>query len=260
MLEAVLLLAPLFAAHDALADFGVARPEIAPAATLNFDDGDVVDAGLRSPQRRRPPVRRQPPVRRPTPQGDVSPLNVGLAGAGGAAIGAGIALAGITTAGLFGAQMLGPQPPEVIFTTIAVAVGIAIATPFMAGLGGGAGVLLADSRSRPDEWQGLLQCASSGYCAGISTVAGSLLGCNLGGPSGGDCLKFPGPDRPAEWTAAASIGGLFAGAAAGVVLGYFAAPDKTDPAFAMSIGALGGALLGSSASGGVAGGIAASLR
>jgi hypothetical protein len=187
-------------------------------------------------------------------------LNIGLAGAGGAAIGASVGLAGITTAGLFASQIVGPQPPEVVLATAAIAIGIAVATPFMAGLGGGAGVLLADPRSKPDEWQGLLQCAASGYCAGLGAVAGSLLGCNLGFAPGGDCLKLPGPERPAEWTAGASIAGLIGGGLAGVVVGYLAAPDKTDPGIAMGVGTVAGALVGSASVGGVAAGIAASLR
>ena len=215
MLEALLILAPLLAGQQAV------RPEIGPGITLSpisADAGDVVDAARRSPARRRPPVRRAPPPKRVV-QSEVSPLNIGLAGAGGAAIGASIGLAGITVAGLFASQVAGPQPPEVVLATAAIAIGIAVATPFMAGLGGGAGVLLSDPRSRPDEWQGLLQCAASGYCAGIAAVAGSLLGCNLGFSPGGDCLNLPGPDRPAEWTAGASIGGLIAGGLAGVVAG-----------------------------------------
>ena len=252
MLEALLILAPLFATQSA-------RPELPPTFAVSADEGDVVDAARRSPARRRPPVRRPPPPPQRV-QGDVSPLNVGLAGAGGAAIGAGVGLAGITTAGLFASQILGPQPPEVILATAAIAIGIAVATPFMAGLGGGAGVLLSDPRSRPDEWQGLLQCAASGYCAGLAAVAGSLLGCNLGFNPGGDCLKLPGPDRPAEWTAGASIAGLVAGGLAGVVVGYLVAPDKTDPGIAIGVGTVTGALLGSAALGGVAGGLAASLR
>ncbi len=255
MLQVVLVLAPLFAGHDA-----PARPELGPGITLQAsDDVDVIDAASRNP-RRRPPIRRPPPPQERKSVGDASPLNIGLAGAGGAAIGAAVGLAGITTAGLFASQTVGPQPPEVVLATAAIAIGIAVATPFMAGLGGGAGVLLADPRARPEEWQGLLQCAASGYCAGLSAVAGSLLGCNLGFAPGGDCLNVPGPDRPAEWTAGASIGGLVAGGLAGLVVGYLAAPDKTDPAAAMSVGTLAGALVGSATLGGVAGGIAASLR
>lgn len=222
------------------------------------DDGDVVDAARRKKKIKRKPVRRAPPRERVVRQ-EVSPVNVGLAGAAGAAIGAGVGLAGITAATLFATQATGPQPPEVILATAAIAIGIAVATPFMAGLGGGAGVLIADPRSKPDEWGGLLQCAASGYCAGLAAVGGSLLGGGVGcSPQG--CLNFPGPDRPAEWTAGASIGGLVAGALGGVVVGYLVAPDKTDPALAMGIGTVGGALLGSATFAGVAGGMAASLR
>ncbi len=242
------------------------------SAPLMLDLGSLVDrtvpddgalfAASRRPPNRRTPVRRRPatpvPDRRAA-QGAPSPLNVGLAGAAGAAIGASVGAIGIGVAGAFATQLAGPQPPEVVIATGILAVGIAVATPFMAGLGGGAGVLLADSRSRPDEWQGLLQCAASGYCAGLAAVAGPIMGGGVAcAPQ--SCLNLPGPDRPAEWTAGASIAGLLAGGLVGVVGGYTLAPDKADPALAIGIGAFSGAILGSAVAGGLAGGVATMTR
>jgi hypothetical protein len=223
------------------------------------DDGaDGLMAQSRSPKRRAP-VRRPPPSKKPAPKGNASPVNVGLAGAGGAAIGAAVGMAGIGVAGAFATQLAGPQPAEVIIATGALAVGIAVATPFMAGLGGGAGVLLADERSRPEEWQGLLQCAASGYCAGLAAVAGPILGGGVAcAPQ--SCLNLPGPDRPAEWTAGAAIAGLVAGGLVGVVGGYTLAPDKSDPALAIGIGGGSGAILGSALAAGLAGGVATMTR
>jgi MFS family permease len=227
--------------------------------TVPQDDGALLLAARRSPNRRSP-VRRTPvgPDRRAA-NAAPSPLNVGLAGAAGAAIGASVGAIGIGVAGAFATQLAGPQPPEVVIATGILAVGIAVATPFMAGLGGGAGVLLADSRSRPDEWQGLLQCASSGYCAGLAAVAGPILGGGVAcAPQ--SCLNLPGPDRPAEWTAGAAIAGLVAGGLVGVVGGYTLAPDKADPALAIGVGAFSGAILGSAVAGGLAGGVATMTR
>jgi len=223
-------------------------------------DDDTLFAAARRPPNRRAPVRRRPtPVPDKRAQSAPSPLNVGLAGAAGAAIGASVGAIGIGVAGAFATQLAGPQPPEVVIATGILAVGIAVATPFMAGLGGGAGVLLADSRSRPDEWQGLLQCAASGYCAGLAAVAGPILGGGVAcAPQ--SCLNLPGPDRPAEWTAGASIAGLVAGGLVGVVGGYTLAPDKADPALAIGIGAFSGAILGSAVAGGLAGGVATMTR
>jgi hypothetical protein len=221
--------------------------------------GDAVLQARRRPGRR-PPMRRTPRVdRRPTAAGAPSALTVGLAGAGGAAIGTVVGLAGIGVAGAFATQLTGPQPPEVVIATGAVALGIAVATPFLAGLGGGAGVLLADPRSRPEEWQGLLQCAASGYCAGLAAAVAPILGGGMGcSPQG--CLQLPGPDRPAEWTAGAAIAGLVGGGLLGVVAGYTLAPDRREATVPIGVGAFSGALLGSSLAAGVAGGIAAMTR
>jgi hypothetical protein len=232
-----------------------ALPEIVPGfASDSDDDGDVVDA-----VRRKKPIKRKPVKPVPRPAKTVSPVNVGLAGAGGAAIGATLGMGGISIAGLFASQIVGPQPPEVILATSLIAIGIAVATPFMAGLGGGAGVLLADSRSRPDEWSGLIGCATTGCCAGVAAIGGGLIG-GGGGLAPGNCLQIPSPDRPAEWTAGAAMAGLIGGGLTGVVGGYLLAPDKSDPVVAMGIGAVGGAILGSATLAGFGGGIAASLR
>ncbi len=224
---------------------------------IDPDDGSVF-AARRAPARRAP-VRRKPSTPRKAVAQPRSPLMIGLAGAGGAAIGSAVGIAGIAVAGVFATGIAGEQPIEVVIATAAVAIGIAVATPFMAGLGGGAGVLLADERTQPAEWSGLLQCAASGYCAGLGSVFSSVLGGGMGcQPTG--CTNLPGPDRPAEWTAAASIGGLVAGGLLGVVGGYIVASDKSAPVVPMGVGALGGALVGASLFGGVAGGIASAIR
>jgi len=256
------MLAPLlFAAAALVGDTAttVAGP-LDVASLIDEASGDADPLFTQSrPPKRRTPVRRPPPSKKPAPKGDASPLNVGLAGAGGAAIGASVGMLGIGVAGAFATQLAGPQPIEVVLATGALAIGIAVATPFMAGLGGGAGVLLADERSRPEEWQGLLQCAASGYCAGLAAVAGPILGGGVAcAPQ--SCLNLPGPDRPAEWTAGASIAGLVGGGLIGVVAGYTLAPDKNDPTLAIGIGGAGGAILGSALAGGVAGGIATMTR
>jgi len=186
-------------------------------------------------------------------------VKVGLYGAAGGAIGTAVGLAGIGAAGAFATQLAGPQPPEVVLAITALAVGVAIAMPFLSGLGAGAGVLLADPRSKPEEWQGLLQCAASGYCAGLAAVGGSLLGGGMAcAPQG--CVQMPGPDRPAEWTAAAAIAGLVGGGLVGVVGGYTLAPDRTNPTVAIGVGAFGGALLGSALGAGLGGGVATMTR
>lgn len=237
-----------------------ALPELMPvfgaSAGIDHDDGDTVDAAARKKKIiKRKPVRRGPPVAAKKP---ANPVNIGLGGAAGAAIGSTIGVGGVVAAGLFATQIVGPQPPEVVFATGVIAVGIAVATPFMAGLGGGAGVLIADPRSRPDEWSGLIGCATTGCCAGVAAIGGGLLGGGIGAP--GNCLQIPSPDRPAEWTAGASIAGLIGGGLAGVVGGYLLAPDKTDPGIAMGAGGVGGAIAGSALAAGLGGGLAAALR
>jgi hypothetical protein len=272
LILALSALATTPAAHvatPALELLPAARPAVPLAAPLDAASlvDPVADLAEDAPQiqsRRKPvrrsPVRRPPAAdRRPAPKSKPSPLDVGLAGAGGAAIGTTVGLIGIGVAGAFASQLAGPQPPEVVLATGALALGIAVATPFMAGLGGGAGVLLADSRSRPEEWQGLLQCAASGYCAGLAAVAGPILGGGLAcSPQG--CMNLPGPDRPAEWTAGAAIAGLVAGGLVGVVGGYTLAPDRDAPTVAIGVGAFSGALLGSSLAAGLAGGVATMTR
>ena len=225
---------------------------------IDPDDGTVFAASRRAPTRRTP-VRRKPSTPRKPAAQQRSPALIGLAAAGGAAVGSAVGLTGIAVAGAFASGLAGEQPVEVVIATAAIGIGIAIATPFLAGLGGGAGVLLADSRAQPEEWPGLLQCAASGYCAGLGAVFSSVLPA-IGGCSPTGCTNLPGPDRPAEWTAAASIGGLVGGALLGVVGGYIAASDKSDPLLPMGVGALGGSFVGAAISGGLAGGVAAAMR
>lgn len=265
LLPLALILGTLAAAPaDSLAPGASATllPPIDPASLIDdvVDDDNTLEAQTRRKPVRRAPVRRPPPTdRRPAMSSSPSPLNVGLAGAGGAAIGASLGMLGIGVAGAFATQLAGEQPPEVVIATGILALGIAVATPFMAGLGGGAGVLLADDRSRPEEWQGLLQCAASGYCAGLAAVAGPILGGGVGcSPQG--CLNLPGPDRPAEWTAGAAIAGLVGGALVGVVGGYTLAPDRNDPTIAIGVGGFSGAILGSALAAGLAGGVATFTR
>ena len=239
----------------------LAPPTLAPSLpsfSLPAADEVAETFDARVPARRRP-VRRPPPPDRRKVERDASPVKVGLYGAAGAAIGTAVGLAGIGAAGAFATQVAGPQPPEVVLATAAIAVGVGVAMPFLSGLGAGAGVLLADPRSRPEEWQGLLQCAASGYCAGLAAVGGSLLGGGLAcAPQ--SCLQMPGPDRPAEWTAAAAIAGLVGGGLVGVVGGYTLAPDRADAAVPMGVGAFGGALLGSALAAGIGGGVATMTR
>lgn len=238
------------------------RPEVGPVFALDAvdadGDGDVIDAVKRKSVKKRKPVRRTP-APAPAPRPESTPVNVGLGGAAGAAIGGAVGLTGVVTSALVATGVFGEQPPEVVFATSAIGLTIAAATPIMAGLGGGIGVLLADKRAQPKEWSGLLQCATSGCCAGLAAVGGGLLGGGFGVP-GAACVQVPGPDRPAEWTAFGAVGGLLGGAAAGAVAGYLVAPDKTDPLAAVTIGGVGGALLGTATVAGFAGGIAAALR
>jgi hypothetical protein len=259
ILTSLLVLVPMF--HGDMGSSSSPTPDVAAAVTsLSMPAPDALSTGSQAwtPQRRRP-VRRAPPPERTVKSEEVSAVKVGLYGAAGAAIGTATGLAGIGAAGAFATQLTGPQPPEVVLATTALAVGIAVAMPFMAGLGGGAGVLLADPRSRPEEWQGLLQCAASGYCAGLAAVGGSLLGGGLAcAPQG--CMQMPGPDRPAEWTAAAAIAGLVAGGLVGVVGGYTIAPDRSNATAAIGVGAFGGALLGSALGAGLGGGVATMTR
>ncbi|MBM4283333.1 MAG: hypothetical protein FJ137_22180 [Deltaproteobacteria bacterium] len=259
---ALALLVPALTAETAAPPMPVtvAAVDVAPVRpSFSLPLGDApFEPEARSSMRRRPVRRSPPPDKRADPR-EVSPVNVGLAGAAGAAIGTAVGLAGIGAAGVFATQLNGPQPPEVVLATAALAAGIGVAMPFVSGLGGGAGVLLADPRSRPEEWQGLLQCAASGYCAGLATVGGSLLGGGMGcAPN--SCMRMPGPDRPAEWTAAASIAGLVAGGLVGVVGGYTLAPDRSQPTVAIGVGAFSGALLGSALAAGLGGGVATMTR
>jgi hypothetical protein len=266
LVAAFVVLLPTLAADVAVAE---AAPVVAVAGALpalpswSLPSADEGTGGLeaRTPARRRP-VRRPPPPadrRQRGGGGEASPVKVGLYGAGGAAIGAAVGLAGVGVAGAFATQLAGPQPPEIVLATAALAVGIGVAMPFLTGFGAGAGVLIADPRSRSDEWQGLLQCASSGYCAGVAAIGGSLLGGGMG-CTPQNCMQPPSPDRPAEWTAAAAIAGLVGGGLVGVVGGYTLASDRSDALVPMSVGGFGGALLGSALAAGIGGGIATMTR
>jgi hypothetical protein len=222
------------------------------------------DAGQQARRRikRRParrPVRRPPPSERRVRTSDASPLKVGLYGAGGAAIGTAVGLTGLGFAGAFATQAAGPQPPEVVLATTALGIGVLVTLPFLTGFGGGAGVLLADTRSEPDEWQGLLQCTTGGYCAGLASVGAPLLGGMACAPQG-QSPGLPSPDRPAEWTAGAAIVGLVGGGVVGAVSGYTLASDRSQPAVPLGIGAFTGALLGSALVAGVGGGVATMTR
>jgi hypothetical protein len=119
-------------------------------------------------------------------------------------------------------------------------------------------VILLDPRSQNDEWAGLLQCAAAGYCLGLSVIAGTFLGGGLFCSPGGGGI--PGPDRPAEWTAGAAIFGLLGGAVTGVVVGWAVAPSPEAPLIPIAVGAVGGAVIGSSIAAGTGAAIATALR
>ena len=192
-------------------------------------------------KRRTPPPdrRKEPPPQR------VDPLMVSAAAAGGAAGGACVGASTVVTAAVIG-------------------IGVAVATPFMAALGGGAAVLLADPRSKPEEWSSLLQCAASGYCMGLSLIGGTLLGatgcglpvCGMGQTPD----KIPGPDRAAEWTAGSAIAGLVGGTIVGGLLGWAMAPDPNDPFIPIAIGAGSGGVLGAGVLAGAGAAIATAVR
>lgn len=222
------------------------------------DDGTVFAAARKRAPARRTPARGKPKPRPQPRAAERNPALIGLAGAGGAAIGAAVGLTGVAIAGVFATGVAGEQPAEVVIATAAIAIAIAIATPVMAGIGGGAGVLLADDRARPEEWQGLLGCATTGCCTGIGSAFSSVLGGGIGSGLGG-CGSIPGPERPAEWTAIAAVGGLVGGGLLGVVFGYIAS-DKSAVVVPMGIGGMSGALIGSSIAAGLAGGVASAIR
>jgi hypothetical protein len=163
----------------------------------------------------------------------------------------------VATSGAFAIGTFGEQPTEVVVVTAGVAIGIAVATPFLAGLGGGLGVLLADPRTTATDWAGLAGCASTGVCTGCSAIFGAATG---GGFSPSGCTSIPGPDKPAEWTAAAAAAGVIVGGGLGAAAGFVLAPDRTQLIAPMAIGAFAGGLLSTAAFAGFAGGIAATIR
>lgn len=217
--------------------------------------------------KRRPPPRKKP--RRPAPRPDPrqprgkrpDPAMVGLAASGGAATGAfiGASAVGLSTLVLFG--VFGAPTLPVIITAVVVAITLGIAAPFMAAIGGGSAVLLMDPRTKPEEWSNLIQCAASGYCAGLSLVGGTLLGSVCGtAPGGARPPGIPGPDQAAEWTAGAAIAGLVGGTVMGALVGWSVAPTPEDPLVPITVGALGGAVLGSAVSAGVGAAVATAIK
>lgn len=255
----------------ALSSGPVAARVIEPAlhrgpSTVVVHDADLDVAVTRKkprpPPRKRPPRRPQRPApdpRRPVAK-KVNPAVVGLAAAGGSSAGAlmgatGVGVATLVLFGVFGAPTL-----PVIITGIVVGVGLGLAAPFMAAVGGGAGVLLSDPRSKPEEWSQLLQCAASGYCAGLNLVAGTLLGSACGQTPGSSAPAIPGPDKAAEWTAGAAIAGLVGGTVMGGLIGWSVAPVPEDPVVPITVGALGGAVLGAGVTAGVAAALASAIK
>lgn len=211
-------------------------------------------------KRRTPPPdrRKEPPPQR------VDPLMVSAAAAGGAAGGACVGASTVVAAAVIGLGVFGAPTVPVMITAAVIGIGVAVATPFMAALGGGAAVLLADPRSKPEEWSSLLQCAASGYCMGLSLIGGTLLGatgcglpvCGMGQTPD----KIPGPDRAAEWTAGSAIAGLVGGTIVGGLLGWAMAPDPNDPFIPIAIGAGSGGVLGAGVLAGAGAAIATAVR
>lgn len=221
----------------------------------------------RPPPRKKRPTRPAPdPRNRRGPRSKANPGAIGLGAAGGAAGGALIGALTVGLSGLILAGVFAPPTLPVVITAAVVAIGVGLATPFLAALGGGGAVLLMDPRSKPDEWSGLLQCAASGYCAGLTLIGGTLL---AGTPCGAlPCAApptpgvddIPGPDQPAQWTAGAAIAGLVGGSLLGALVGWAVAPTPDDPLVPIAAGALGGAVLGSSVSAGVGAAVATAIR
>ncbi|MCC7070999.1 MAG: hypothetical protein IT383_06745 [Deltaproteobacteria bacterium] len=233
------------------------------AASARAGDQAIAAAKKKAPPKKK---RRTPPPdrRKEAPAQRVDPLMVSAAAAGGAAGGACVGAGTVVTAAIIGLGVFGAPTVPVMITAAVIGIGVAVATPFMAALGGGAAVLLADPRSKPEEWSSLLQCAASGYCMGLSLIGGTLLGatgCGLPVCGGGQTPdKIPGPDRAAEWTAGSAIAGLIGGTVLGGLLGWAMAPDPNDPFIPIGLGAGGGAVLGAGVVAGAGAAIATAVR
>ncbi len=217
------------------------------------------------PPPKHPPRRRPAPDRRTRPVvRKASPATAGLAaaaGAGGAALigGSAVGISALVLLGAFGTPTL---PVTVTAAVVAIAVGLA--TPILVGIAGGGAVLLMDPRTKPGEWSSLMQCATSGCCVGFDLVGGTVLGgvCGNAAPQlpGGKIPGVPGPDQPAEWTAAAGIGGFLSGAVIGGLLGWSVAPAPDNPWVPITVGAIGGSVLGAAVLAGAGAGLAEVVR
>jgi hypothetical protein len=235
----------------------------APAVGVGDPETTVAAAKKKPPPKKKrrtpPPDRRKAP---PAPR--VDPLMVSAAAAGGAAGGACVGATTVTTAAIIGLGVFAAPTVPVMIAAAVIGIGVAVATPFMAALGGGAAVLLADPRSKPEEWSSLLQCAASGYCMGLSLIGGTLLGasgcglpvCGMGQTPD----KIPGPDKAAEWTAGSAIAGLIGGTIVGGLLGWAVSPDPNAPFIPIAIGAGAGGVLGAGALAGAGAAIATAIR
>lgn len=248
----------------------------APAAATASTHGPVPHASVRAADgedvaitRKKPPPKKKrrtpPPDRRKAPPAPkVDPAAVAGAAALGAAGGAFIGAATVTTAAVIGLGVFAPPTVPVMIAAAVIGIGVGVATPFMAALGGGAAVLLTDPRSKPEEWSSLLQCAAAGYCMGLSLIGGTLLGatgcglpvCGMGTAPD----KIPGPDKPAEWTAGSAIAGLVGGAVVGGLLGWAVAPDPNDPFIPIAAGAGVGGVLGAGSLAAAGAAVATAIR
>jgi hypothetical protein len=93
------------------------------------------------------------------------------------------------------------------------------------------------------------------------TVLGSVCGANAPDlPGAGGAPKVPGPDQPAQWTAASAIVGLVGGGVVGGLLGWSIAPSPDQPFVPITMGALAGGTLGAAVAAGVGGGLAEAIR
>lgn len=252
----------------------LAGPAMATASTSSPAAGEApsvregTDADVAINRKKPPPKKKRrtpPPDRRrapPAPKAD--PAKVAGAAALGAAGGALVGAATVTTAAIIGLGVFAPPSVPVMIAAAVIGIGVGVATPFMAALGGGAAVLLTDPRSKPEEWSSLLQCAAAGYCMGLSLIGGTVLGaagcglpiCGMGQTPD----KIPGPDKPAEWTAGSAIAGLVGGSIVGGLLGWAVAPDPADPFIPIAIGAGAGGVLGAGAIAGAGAAVATAIR